>query len=337
MKRIAILYGSPLEFSYGGIAPFIKNLDAPLQSNFTVEYLEVPNFLFRLRFLPQRIIKFFYYLFIIMRLKKFDFILSHEPEASYIASLSKVPYAHIFHGNNNPMSQSRFSGGHHFSFIFEFFRKEILKTASLKYTVGVESEGIPKILNPISHNIQPVDINKRGGFIFCGRLEKIKNIDKIIEAYSLCDDEVKNEHTLYIAGIGTQLHKLKELAIQLNCNVIFLGQLRNEELIKCLSNKKILLMASSQEGLPMVIAESLSVGVPVITTDVGDISRVIKSNFNGYLIPLSFSMKLYVNSIYKILDSYKCFSSNALSSSEIFDAYAIANRISNDINNLFHK
>ncbi|PKP15333.1 MAG: glycosyltransferase family 1 protein, partial [Bacteroidetes bacterium HGW-Bacteroidetes-23] len=47
----------------------------------------------------------------------------------------------------------------------------------------------------------------------------------------------------------------------------------------------VLLLTSQSEGLPLVIYESFYHKIPVISTNVGGISEVIKDNINGLLAP----------------------------------------------------
>jgi glycosyltransferase involved in cell wall biosynthesis len=133
--------------------------------------------------------------------------------------------------------------------------------------------------------------------------------------------------------MGTQEKVLKEFAGSLSLfgEILFVGSLSNEDMIEMDSTKKILLMASSQEGFPMAIAEALSVGLPVITTDTGDISRFIKNNENGILLPIAFSDEQYIEGIKLILSDYRRFSENALASSVVFKAENVAKSLINDI------
>jgi glycosyltransferase involved in cell wall biosynthesis len=234
------------------------------------------------------------------------------------------------------MSQSRYWYGKYFKGIFDAFDRRIIKTAIRKYTVGKERDGIPKILNPIHHRVAITDNETRSGFIFAGRLELIKNIDKLIGVYARLSGEIKEENKLYIAGRGTQEMALKKLAESLGeaHNVVFLGSLDNASLLEMTSTKRILVMASSQEGLPMAIAEALSLGVPVIATDTGDISRVLKSDFNGFLLPVDFDYQNYVNAIDAVLADYSRFAANALTSAEVFRAESVAKGLISDINAL---
>lgn len=339
MKKIklGILNSSPLENSYGGTSPFMKNLNPFLKQPFDVSYITLPPFLHDLKFFPRRLTLTLFLILKIRSLKRYDVILSHVPEGSYIVSFTNTPLIHIFHGNFNAMSQSRFWYGKYFRVIFNLFEKRILKKAKLTYTVGKERPQVSKILNPIYHFVPIVPQKTRAGFIFIGRLEKIKNIDLIIKAYSLLDIGIINENPLYIVGDGSQEQFLKQIVTDLNLleKVLFTGNITNDMAIEEISKKRILLMASSQEGLPMAIAESLSVGVPVISTDTGDISRVIKDGYNGFLLPIDFDLNTYVAKIKEVLNNYQGFAANALKSSEIFKAESIAKGLINDIQKVF--
>ncbi len=330
--NVAILNTDPLTCNYGGVAPFMKNLDPFLQKAFNITYYYVPEKK-KKGIIPRR----FQIMWLLWRKRRelthFDFIISHIPEGSYIASYCNVPYAHIYHGNDNPMSVSRYWYGKYFAKVYERFYKRITRTATLKYTVGPTWGDVKKIFNPILHDIKPTPIESRTGFIFAGRLEEGKHIDRLIRIYTKIPTEIQEVHHFYIAGYGSQEQVLKGLVHQLNLEdkIHFTGELTNKELITEDSKRKILLMASEKEGLPNVIAEAFSVGIPVVSTDAGDISRVLKSGYNGYLLPLDFTDEEYIDAIIKVLNDYERLSSNALISATVFNAQNIAEELINDI------
>jgi glycosyltransferase involved in cell wall biosynthesis len=332
--KLAIINSSSILKSYGGVAPFIKNLDPFLQEAFEVTYVLLPDYLYNIHFIPRRLIFSLYLIGNRGKWRAFDMILSHVPEGSFVVSFGKVPFIHIFHGNFNPMSQSRYWYGKYFKSVFEAMERRVIRKASLMYTVGAERPGIPKIFNPIHHDVKTKNPALRNGFIFSGRLEKIKNIDRIIRVYSKLSKDIQESNPLFIAGMGTQEMVLKNLAASLPIQgeIIFTGNLRNDDLIEAVSSKKILVMASSQEGFPMAIAEALSVGVPVISTETGDIARILKNNENGFLLPIDFEEEVYIQRIESVLNDYERFSANALASSSVFQAERVARALIQDIN-----
>jgi glycosyltransferase involved in cell wall biosynthesis len=336
---IGILNSSSIAKSYGGIAPFIKNLDPFLRKDFDLTYITLPDRLYKISLIPHRLLYVLYLLTKRGTWKKMDLIISHVPEGSWVISFGKVPFVHIFHGNTNPMAGSRYWYGKYFHSIFRAMEKRIIRKASLVYTVGTERPGIPKIINPVHHSISIKETSLRKGFIFSGRLEKMKNIDRIIRVYASLDSSIRQEHPLYIAGTGTQETALKKLSkdLQLNGQVVFLGNLKNEDLIEADSSKKILLMASSFEGFPMAIAEAFSLGVPVVSTAVGDISRFVRHDQNGILLPVEFLEEEYANGIVSILNDYERFASNALASSKPFSAEKITAELTGDIKSFLEK
>ena len=52
-----------------------------------------------------------------------------------------------------------------------------------------------------------------------------------------------------------------------------------------LARTDILLVPSRIEGLPIIILEALNLGVPVIASDIGGISTVVRNGYNGYVCP----------------------------------------------------
>lgn len=337
MKKLAIINSDSMNCSYGGVAPFMRNMHPFLSQKYDVEYFTIPK-TWKNKLIPGRIKLMAYLIKRRKDLKSCDFILSHVPEGSYIASFTGKPYCHIFHGNDNPMTQSRYKFGIYFRWLFDIFFKRIEKTCQLKYTVGPVINDRKKLFNPIYHNVKEKPYDSRNGFIFAGRLELIKNIDHIIRIYSQLPTMIREKHALYIAGTGTQEKALKELVEQMSLSdcVKFLGNIDNKEIAEVDSTKRIFLMASTQEGLPTAIAEALSVGVPVITTNPGDIGMVIKNNVNGFIFPLDFDDKDYIKAIITILNDYDRFSKAAKDSSSIFESKRITQGVIENIDRILN-
>lgn len=93
------------------------------------------------------------------------------------------------------------------------------------------------------------------------------------------------ELKLYIVGEGEYRgrieRQIKELG--LNQRVVLIGNRRNEEMPLWFNAADASILASSQEGWPNVILESLACGTPVIGTAVGQIPEILQSGDLGIL------------------------------------------------------
>lgn len=338
MKKIAIINSDSKEFSYGGVSPIMRNMHDTLAEHFELEYYYLPDSWKRLPG-PGRLKVMLWLRKHKKSIRKADFILSHIPEGSYVVSKFNKPYAHIYHGNTNPMVGSKYRLGKYFAGMFEKFFRRIEQTATLRYTVGPVWDDVKKLVNPISHNVKPLPIAERKGLIYAGRLENGKNIDRIIHLYSKLTPEERKAHPLTIAGTGTLGPMLKDLAKQLNLEneITFTGMLPNAALVALDSHQEVMLMASGHEGFPTAIAEAFTLGVPVVTTDVGDIPRFVKDGCNGRLLTREFRDEDYIAALRDVLANYPKYSANALETGKNFDARTITLQIVNDINAALEK
>ncbi len=94
------------------------------------------------------------------------------------------------------------------------------------------------------------------------------------------------EFRLVIAGEGPEHKALQLLAIQLDVadRVQFMGRIAQDQLATCYSAADILVLASSREGWPNVLLESMACGTPVVATDVGGVPEIITSEIAGRLM-----------------------------------------------------
>ena len=102
-------------------------------------------------------------------------------------------------------------------------------------------------------------------------------------------------------------------------------------MMKAVSDKRLLLMASTTEGFPTSIAEAFSVGVPAISTDVGSVTSVLTDNVNGFILPKEFNDDDYVKDIEIVLKNYDRFAQAALESSKVFNAERVTKGVINDL------
>lgn len=162
------------------------------------------------------------------------------------------------------------------------------------------------ILNHVDEKFYKVDFKgKRTNIITVGRLESQKNHKLLIEAFAQIADEFPMENLL-IYGEGSQKDELKKLTKVLNIEkrVFFMGtSIDIEEKIK---GAKLFVLSSDYEGLPNVLMEAMTVGLPVISTDCpcGGPRMLIDNNINGVLVNTGDKYDM-ANSIRKILNDEK--------------------------------
>lgn len=123
--------------------------------------------------------------------------------------------------------------------------------------------------------------------VSCSTVIPLKRIQLIIDALAL----LQNERIDWVHfGDGPDYLKVKrhaqdKLAGKENISFQFMGFTDNEKILEYYENNRAdcFITTSSTEGLPVSIQEAMSVGMPVIGTDVGGISEMIDGN--GVLLP----------------------------------------------------
>lgn len=137
--------------------------------------------------------------------------------------------------------------------------------------------------NPIN-SLQ--DIKKVPGddfeLLYLGQVNKAKGVIKLVKYFR----EISKKHIkLNIVGMGQDLDEAKKLA-KGDKRIIFHGWLESQTLRPLLARMDILLVPSlCYENSPTVIYEALSIGLPVITADIGGAAELIRESYNGWVVP----------------------------------------------------
>ena len=114
-------------------------------------------------------------------------------------------------------------------------------------------------------------------FLFIGSLKPIKNVPRIIEAFSLFLKKTKKRYELVLAGsdfwpdeeimaVIKRLKMYKQISI--------LGFVEREDLPPLYRGAKALVVPSLYEGFGLPILEAMAAGVPVITSNVSSMPEV---------------------------------------------------------------
>lgn len=135
-------------------------------------------------------------------------------------------------------------------------------------------------------------------FVYIGRLDDIKGINFLVEAWKNIDKDIN----LYIIGTGPEEENLKHIISEnrLN-NVKLLGFMKREDAFKVIEKSRAIIIPSKwYEGFPMTIAESFSLGVPVIGSKLGNIESIVDDERNGLLFTTNNkeSLKEVINKVF---------------------------------------
>jgi glycosyltransferase involved in cell wall biosynthesis len=138
--------------------------------------------------------------------------------------------------------------------------------------------------------------------LYTGVLRARKGLFDLVQCASYVN-KIRPGTKFYICGKGPFQNNM-ELAVKrmgLEKQVVFLGYTDREILIRMYQNAAIQVIPSHYEGLPTVLLEGMSCGLPVVATDIGGNNEVIDSGKNGFLVPPN-CPKLMAESLLRLLD-----------------------------------
>jgi len=267
-----VVFNNKVEYKYGGE---IININAPASSNYFVKLLRLFQRTFRLKRIFKK--------------ENPDYIFSFTESANFPCILTGKKIIISIHTNPSRNCNR----------LQKIFIRFLYKFSNVKKVVAVSKE-IEKILNrdyrlkntftiynPVviddRYKIQE-DLSEYQPYILSvGRLEKPKNFEMLIKAYS--KTKANKEAKLLIIGEGSQKQELEKLIHNLNLEgKVFLPG-KKDNIRDYYLQSEIYVLSSKYEGFPMVLVEALSNRCACIATncETGS-SEIIKSDFNGLLV-----------------------------------------------------
>jgi glycosyltransferase involved in cell wall biosynthesis len=193
--------------------------------------------------------------------------------------------------------------------IFQLFsRLWALTCLSQADTIRVVNNGVYKILRAkyprkriktlslatdIKFFYKPVSSGSIARFIHVGRLSKEKNQQLLLRAFKL----VHQQHPqikLTIVGEGSEESTLKRLVTDLALDkaVTFTGGQKKAKVKQLLHQHDAFVLTSNYEGLAVALLEAMAAGLPIISTRVGIVGRVIKHKQHLLIVPVGNENKL---------------------------------------------
>lgn len=139
------------------------------------------------------------------------------------------------------------------------------------------------IYNPSPFSIEKKYHSKNKKIISIGSLDKNKGFDRLIEAWKKVE-LYDNDFVLEIYGEGEERKKLEMLIEKYRLKRVFLMG-KTENVYDVYKTAAFFVMTSHFEGLPMVLIEAQSLGLPIISYDCPNgPAEIVNHNINGYLV-----------------------------------------------------
>ena len=231
-----------------------------------------------------------------LKSQAFDVVIDHRPKNDFFRELFYARYIYrnlitiyVVHSSNKQ----------------EYFTKKVIKMAAIynntQATVTVskyieqhiaKGSGVQNchtIHNAYNPAWQQTDTKNTLSFdnyiLSYGRLhDGIKDFSFLIHSFTT-SELWKDGVSLVIMGDGPDKKKLEDLAARMPSKkqIIFLPF--TKEPFNIIKNARCVTLTSKYEGFPMVLVESLSLGVPVVSLDiVSGPSEIIQPTYNGLLV-----------------------------------------------------
>ncbi len=238
---------------------------------------------------------------ILFPLKKYPTLLTvHGPEG-FIKSLLAwcFPDSYFRHGEHD-MNDLRFAGKlrrmyHHIImdplYAFGFRNIDTIIAPSTYIQRLLKNEGRESVLLPNGVELFPYGPLQQDKLtqtiVYAGRLEKYKGVEYLLRALPNVLERFPHT-TLLVAGQGKDTTSLQELARTLGIEraVTWCGYIDRQALVKLYEKANVVVMPSTGvEAFGLIGIEAMSVGRPVIATDVGGIPDWLVDNVTGFLVP----------------------------------------------------
>ncbi len=182
--------------------------------------------------------------------------------------------------------------------VSEFDRQLAIKFRITNPQKLITIHNVVEIRNSIERNFSKTPIK----IIFVGRLAKPKDPILLLEAFAILDSNLRNLATIDIIGGGPRKKEIEKKILQLGLQdkVTLHGDLHRERVFKMLAESDIFVLTTNYEGFPRSILEAMSMGLPVIATDVGGVKEAVSPEC-GILIPRADKAEL-VKALKKLIE-----------------------------------
>jgi glycosyltransferase involved in cell wall biosynthesis len=122
--------------------------------------------------------------------------------------------------------------------------------------------------------------------LYAGRLIREKGLYELVDAFATVRE--RRACHLTMAGEGPELEQLRDHASQLGIadGITFTGHLVEDELAQLYRSSDVFVLPSYSEGLPTVLLEAMSYGLPIVTTRLRGAADHLAEGENALFVPV---------------------------------------------------
>jgi glycosyltransferase involved in cell wall biosynthesis len=271
--------------------------------NYLPNRLHSPDFNFRINFVPFNFHK---------ELDNYDILhFQNEVDLSFPFFSLNVKKPKIIHCHILDMTYTLFKRSQITNLILkksadtyitlsETFKDQLIDLGIPKDRIKI----LPNGINTEKFKPNP-DLKTDNLLLFIGRLDEKKGLNVLLESLKHVNTKVHliiagpQHNPVYYQQILNLIDKINQTTQH---KVEYLGQVSEQEKLRLHQKAYIFLCPSLADSFPMVNLEALSCGTPVIASNVGSISEVVKPYTNGVLVPPGDQLKL-ASAIQYLLDN----------------------------------
>lgn len=150
--------------------------------------------------------------------------------------------------------------------------------------------GIPhsNYINPINNSaLNKFNLNTRKFILHIGTIEPRKNIQQLVDAYTLLPDSIRKQYSLVLAGgVGWKVKDVIESIDKYNCKneknpIVLTGYISDDEKDCLYRHASLFVIPSLYEGFGMPLTEAMSYKLPCIANNI-EVFREIASDTVNY-------------------------------------------------------
>lgn len=202
-----------------------------------------------------------------------------------------------------------------------------------------------KIYNPISISEKPIDNmmvsslkEKYGEFaLMVGRFSPQKDQKTVIRAFKILKTEYKSSLKIVFVGDGEDMLKVKQYAEKLDVLDIVIFEGTKQDVQNYYKASRIFVHSSPAEGLPTVLLEAMSFGIPIVATNSKPgVQEIIMDEKYGLICPVGNAeiMAQKINRMLNDKELYKKYKREGYERIKEFSTETIENKFRGYINSI---